>query len=153
MSSGKLTLVAATLAGAAMLAGCGGTAGAGGGAAAGIVPAGAAAFVAIDTDSASAQWKTTDELSRRFPDRQKAIDSITRDLRKEGLDYEHDVKPALGPEIDIAWLDLDHNGEDVVGLLQPEDEDAFRRLVEKGNAKDPENKIFYDKVGDWEVVT
>jgi hypothetical protein len=153
MSSGKLTLVAATLAGAAMLAGCGGTAGAGGGAAAGIVPAGAAAFVAIDTDSASAQWKTTDELSRRFPDRQKAIDSITRDLRKEGLDYEHDVKPALGPEIDIAWLDLDHNGEDVVGLLQPEDEDAFRRLVEKGNAKDPENKLFYDKVGDWEVVS
>jgi hypothetical protein len=155
MSSGRLVLiVAAVLASASLVAACGGTGGAGAGSgAAGIVPASAAAYIAIDTDLDSSQWQTVDELSRRFPDRQKAIDSITRDLRKEaGLGFEHDVKPALGPEIDVAWLDFDHNGQDVVGLLQPTDESAFERLVQKANEQDPQNKLIYGKVGDWHVV-
>jgi hypothetical protein len=154
MGSGRLTLtVAALVAATALVAACGGIGGAGSGAA-GIVPATAPAYIAINTDLDSSQWQTVDDLSRRFPDRQKAIDSITRDLRKQGgLDFQRDVRPALGPEIDVAWLDFDHNGQDVVGLLQPTDEGAFERLVAKANEQDPQNKLVYGKVGDWEVVS
>src|SRR6266404_9118882 len=155
MWSGRLTLtVAAVVAAVSLVAACGGKGGAGAGGAAGIVPATAPAYIAIDTDLGSSQWKTVDDLSRRFPDRQKAIDSITRDLHKQaGLDFQHDVRPALGPEIDVAWLDFDHNGRDVVGLLQPTDQSAFERLVAKANEQDPQSMLVYGKVGDWEVVS
>ena len=153
MSAGRLALVVAVLCGsAALAAGCGAATGSGGGAA-GIVPASAPAFIAIDSDTGSSQWQTADDLASRFPDRQKAIDSLKADLRKEGIDYDSEVKPALGPEVDVVWLDFAHNGMDVVGLTQPGDEAAFERLIAKGNAKDPSNKLVYEKVGDWEAFS
>src|SRR5439155_13519921 len=144
MAPGRLVLTLAALGGVvAIAAGCGAATGVGGGAA-GIVPASAPAFIAIDSDPGSSQWQTVNDLASRFPDKQKAIDSLKNDLRKaDGIDYEQDVKPALGPEIDVVWLDFDNNGGDVVGLTQPGDEAAFKRLVEKGNAKDPTNKLVY----------
>jgi hypothetical protein len=155
MRSGRLALVAAALAGAAFLAaGCGGTSGLGAGAA-GIVPASVPAYIAIDTDPDSSQWKTVNDLAGRFPDKQKAVDSIKRDLRKDpGLDWDRDIKPALGPEVDVVWLDLAHDGQDAVGLMQPTDEDSFKRAIAKGNAnaKHPGDRLFYAKVGGWEVV-
>jgi hypothetical protein len=152
VTSGRFALTAAALSGcAALAAGCGAASRTAGGAA-GIVPASAPAFVAIDTDLGSAQWQTVDDLASRFPDKQKAIDSLENDLRKQGgIDWSRDVKPALGPEVDVVWLDFANNGGDVVGLTQPGDDDAFKRLVAKGNAKDAKNKLLYEKVGDWEA--
>src|SRR5919201_2790445 len=120
MRSGRRALVASALAGAAFLsAGCGGKSGLGAGAA-GIVPASAPAYIAVDTDAGSSQWKTVDELAGRFPDKQKGVDTIKRELRKDlGLAWEHDIKPALGPELDLAWLDFANNGENIVALLRP----------------------------------
>jgi hypothetical protein len=154
MRSGRRALVASALAGAAFLsAGCGGKSGLGAGAA-GIVPASAPAYIAVDTDAGSSQWKTVDELAGRFPDKQKGVDTIKRELRKDpGLAWEHDIKPALGPELDLAWLDFANNGENIVALMQPNDEDAFRRAIEKANTKDPENKAFYEKIEGWEVIS
>src|SRR5919197_6205553 len=138
MACGRLILGAAVLCGsAALAAGCGGTSGLGSGAAA-IVPASAPAYIVVDTDPGSSQWKTVERLADRFPDKQKGIDFIERDLRKEErLDYDRDVKPALGPELDLVWIDFDHDGQDIVGLMQPNDEDAFKRIIAKNNAKDP----------------
>ncbi len=153
MITGRLTFTLAALCGcAALAAGCGAAASAGGGAA-GIVPTSVPAYIAIDTDPDSSQWQTVDDLASRFPDKQKGIDTLKAELRKEGIDYDQDVKPALGPEIDVVWLDLAHNGEDIVGLMQPRDEDAFKRFVAKGNAKNPTDKLFYEKDGDWEVFS
>ena len=39
-----------------------------------------------------------DALASKFPDKQKAVDSINQQLLKKGLDWKHDLKPALGPE-------------------------------------------------------
>src|SRR5262245_53690791 len=62
------------------------------------VPASVAAYVAIDTDPSSSQWRNADELSRRFPGREDAVGDLERGARSEvGLDYRHDVEPALGP--------------------------------------------------------
>ena len=154
MRLGRLALVAAALTGAAFLAaGCGGTSGLGAGAA-GIVPASVPAYIAVDTDPGSSQWKTVNDLAGRFPDKQKAVDSIERELRKDpGLDWQREIKPALGPEVDIVWLDLANNGENFVALMQPRDEDAFKRALDKANAKDPRNKAFYAKVQGWEVIS
>src|SRR5437763_8301479 len=139
---------------ALVAAGCGGTTSQIGTGASGLVPASAPAFIAVDTDPGSSQWQTIDQLASRFPGKQKAIDSLKADLRKQGVDWEADVKPALGKELDFAWLDFENNGRDFVLLVQPQDESKFQAFVRKANAseKDPSNRAVYDRFQGWEVV-
>jgi Protein of unknown function (DUF3352) len=150
MKLGVLVALAGAL--ALLGSGCGGTETAGS-TASGIVPAGVPAFVSVDTDLGSSQWKTVDELASKFPDKQKAVDSIEKELRKEGFDWEHDLKPALGPEVDIVWLDFARGGENIVALLQPRDDDAFARAVKKGNEKDANDKAVYEKYRGWTLIS
>ena len=144
---------AGLLAAAALVAGCGSvsTSAAGGSS---IVPASVPAYIAIDSDPGSSQWQTADDLAGRFPDKQKGVDQLERSLRNDaGLDFANDVKPALGPEIDIVWLDLHGGGNDVVALTRPADESAFERVVAKANAKDPSSKLLYEQLDGWEVLS
>jgi hypothetical protein len=136
------------------VAGCGGTAGVGVGAS-DLVPASAPAYVSIDTDTASPQWHAADVLAGKFPDKQKAIDELENSLRRDTkLDWGQDVEPALGKELDVVWLDFENNGDNVVALLQPKDEAAFKRLIAKGNAseKDSSRKLVYESFRGWQVV-
>jgi hypothetical protein len=148
--------VTVALAGAFALlgGGCGGTETAGS-SASGIVPAGVPAFASVDTDPGSSQWETVNQLASKFPDKQKGVDSIKKDLRDEGLDWDHDVKPALGPEVDVVWLDFANDGENIVALMQPNDDDAFARLVKKGNEKEtnPGDKAVYEKFHGWTLIS
>jgi hypothetical protein len=114
-----LVLLAAALA----AAGCGGSS-----PGASFVPANVAAYVAVDTDPESAQWRDVDALAKRFPGRRNAVGSLGRSVRSgSGLDYEEDVRPALGPELDLAWLDLKCEGSDVVGRAAERAERRLRR--------------------------
>jgi len=143
---------AALVCAAVVAAGCGGMKGVGAGAS-DLAPATAPMFIALDTDSGSSQWKTVDRLASHFPDKQKAIDSLKRNLRRQdGIDWERDAKPALGKELDFVWLDFDNNGQDFVALMQPKDEGKFKQLVAKGNAKDPSRRLLYEKFHGWEVL-
>jgi Protein of unknown function (DUF3352) len=139
---------------ALVAAGCGGTTSQIGTGASILVPKTAPAFVAIDTDPSSSQWQTIDQLASRFPDKQKAVDSIKSDLTKQGVDWEQDVKPALGKELDFVWLDFKNNGQDFVALTQPQDSGKFESLIRKANAseKDPTNRAVYDTFQGWEVI-
>ena len=129
-------------------AGCGGTVGASAGGA-DIVPATAPAFIAVNTDTESSQWQTVDDLSQRFPDRNKAMQTFHEALQSEGLSWKRDVKPAIGPEVDFVWLDFAHDGEDFVVLLQPDDDKKFDKLITKeASASD----FFHAKIGDWQVM-
>ena len=132
---------------ALLAAGCGGTTGQPGSGASTIVPASAPAFIAIDSNTDSSQWRTIDELASKFPDKQKAVDSIKQDLVKNGADWQRDVRPALGDELDFAWLDFEHNGEDVVGLTQPKSRAKFKALLAKAG-----EKVFYDTFKGWAVI-
>jgi Protein of unknown function (DUF3352) len=135
-----------------LAAGCGGTQGVGTGAS-GMVPADTPIYVAIDTDPGSSQWKTVNALASRFPDKQKAVDSIKKGLRDSAdVDWEKDVKPALGKELDFAWLDLDHGAQDFVLLTQPRDEGKFKALIAKANEQDPSSRVVYEKVNGWYVL-
>jgi hypothetical protein len=133
------------------LAGCGGTTNPSSGAA-DIVPASVPLFVAINSDSSSSQWQTVNELANKFPDKQKAVDSIKQQLQKKGLDWERDLKPALGPELDVVMLDFAHPDE-TVALMQPKDEGAFERAVKKGNTADSSSKLVYEKFHGWTVMS
>jgi hypothetical protein len=148
----KAVLVAVVLATALAASGCGGSSTAIP-AGASFAPASAAAFVSIDSDPGSAQWKLADELSRRFPGRAHAVDSAEGSIRSgSGLDFEKDVKPALGPELDFVWLDFGHGGSDVVALMQPADKAAFDHAVAKGNKQDPSSPLLHEQVDGWEVM-
>jgi Protein of unknown function (DUF3352) len=135
-------------------AGCGGTTAQIGSGATSIVPASAPAFIAIDSNPSSSQWQTINRLASKFPDKQKAVDSIKQDMSKDGVDWEKDVKPALGDEFDAVWLDFENDGENVVLLTQPKDPAKFKALIEKANAaaKSPDDKVFYDTFKGWAVA-
>jgi hypothetical protein len=139
---------------ALLAAGCGGTTAHIGSGASSIVPASAPAFIAIDSNAASAQWGTIDDLASKFPDKQKAVNSIKRDLAKNGVDWAKDVEPALGDELDFVWLDFANHGENVVGLTQPSSRAKFKALVDKANkaATKPGDKVFYDTFKGWAVI-
>lgn len=145
MGACRLTVVLAAT--AWLAAGCGGTTGRPETGASTIVPASAPAFVAIDSNARSSQWRTIDELASKFPDKQKAVDSIKRDLVENGADWRNDVEPALGDELDFAWLDFRNNGRDVVGLTQPKNRAKLKALVAKSGGK-----VVYDSFKGWAVI-
>src|SRR5690349_13584028 len=92
---------------AALLAGCGSTpksSSTGGSVPAGAseVRAGALAFVSLNSDLGSDQWQQLDKLAQKFPGRDKAVAQLKQQLTEQGVDYDQDVKPALGPEVDVA---------------------------------------------------
>ena len=130
-----------------LAAGCGGTTAQVGSGASSIVPASAPAFIAIDADPSSAQWRTIDELASKFPDKQKAVDSIKSDLRKQDVDWDRDVAPALQGEIDFVWLDFRQKGKDFVALMRPRNESKFKALIAKSS-----DKPAYAKFRGWYVV-
>jgi hypothetical protein len=139
------------LAGLALLAaGCGG--GGGGNAlpaAADVVPASAPVLISLNTDFSSEQWRRGLALARRFPG---ADDLLRRASVEAGnIDFQHDVKPALGPEVDVVWLDFANDGNDVVALTQPKDRQKFDALIAKGNTAGPDQAVA-ERVGDWTVV-
>jgi hypothetical protein len=135
---------------ALLAAGCGGKQqAAGSSSAAPLVSADVLAFGGIDTDFGSSQWKQLDALSKKFPGRDKAIESIKKDIAGEGVDFDKDIKPALGPELDYAVAaGSTVNDTAAVGLLQPADEGKFKDLVDKQNQAQPDSKTVYRKLAD-----
>ena len=125
---------------AVSLAGCGGgsaTTSSSGESGSKLVRSGALAFVAIDTDLGSGQWQQIDTLSKKFPGRSKALAQLKKGLTDNGLDYEQDVKPALGPEVDVVVISGPAaNQTSAVALTKPEDAAKFKALIAKLNASD-----------------
>jgi hypothetical protein len=118
-----------------------------------IVSASAPAFVSIDSDLSSDQWTQVDKLLQKFPAYPQLVAEIRSSLESDaGLDYERDVKPALGDEVDVVWLDFENSGSNVVAVTKPKDADAFRRLIEKGNKTGPDQAVFEERDG-WFVIS
>src|SRR5919206_2434075 len=92
-------VAAAAVALAVGVAGCGGASKTGVSSDPGssLVRAGALAYVAIDSDAGSSQWKTVDKLVRKFPAAKDGlVANLDKALSDQGLSYKDDVKPALG---------------------------------------------------------
>jgi Protein of unknown function (DUF3352) len=111
-----------------------------------MVPADVPLFVSIDTDLESEQWQTVQDLLDKFPGRDRLLAELKEELASEDVDFERDVRPALGPELGIALLDVEDE-DTLVGLVQPEDEAKLSALLEKGD-----EPSVHTKVGDWTVI-
>jgi len=78
-----------------------------------IAPASALAFVSLNTDMKSDQWRKAGALLDRFPGKDKVVRSLLESaFESNGVSWEADVKPALGPQpADRAKLEqLDKKG-------------------------------------------
>src|SRR5215470_2051650 len=116
-----------------------------------LVRPGVVAFVTVNSDLDSSQWKQLDELAKKFPGRELALARIERAFTKEGVDFKNDVEPALGPEVDVAVaLGVGDRDTAAVALTKPDDPDKFKALVAKLNAKDSSGtKAVYREVDGW----
>jgi hypothetical protein len=147
-------LVAAMLAAlAAAATGCGGSVGAGGDAAA-LAPDNSLAFVSIDTSLDSDQWHALDRLTDKFPIKAKAIELLRTRLREDaGVDFDRDVRPALGDEFDVAVFKSPAGKVDAVGMLQPRDEQKLSDLIAKADKATADGKpTLHERVNGWTVL-
>ena len=126
--------IAAALVGlfALLAAGCGGDGGEELGSGADVAPAGSALFIALDTEFEGDQWRAAERLADRFPGGREAVRNVLRELEEDDVDFERDVKPAVGPEVDLVVLDLEDDDAFVL-LTKPRDEEKFEELVKKGD--------------------
>jgi hypothetical protein len=145
-------VLALTLALAA--AACGGTStGASGGTdGAAVVPADSLAYVAIDSDLSSSQWKAVDDLLNKFPGKDELLSKLRASFEKDTkASWENDVKPALGKEVDVAVFGAKPN---VVLLTQPADKAKFDALVKKLDASSSGgNPTVSTEVNGWTVLS
>jgi Protein of unknown function (DUF3352) len=140
---------------AAVGCGGGGSKGAASGGASGaeVAPASASLFVSINTDLSSGQWTAVDKLLERFPGKDNLVTRLRASFESSsGVSWEKDVKPALGPEIDVVALDFTSGA--FVALTQPKDEAKFKALLKRADAQDSSSTpTVVDKVGDWTAVS
>lgn len=106
-------------------------------------------FVSIDSDLGSSQWQAVDKLWQKFPSRGAWLRQIEQSLAKQNLDYERDVKPALGPEFDVGVAPTGRT-EAVVGVTKPDDPAKFKQLAAKGNNGSP--AVTRDLGGGWWAI-
>ncbi len=143
-----------TLAVAACGCGGGGTTGVSTESGASIVTANALAFVSVDSDLGSSQWSQMDDLLHKFPGRDKALAQLKKELVKQNLDYDRDIAPALGPEVDVAVVTGPTVGKTAFAFLtKPDDADKFKQLVKKleATSSDPSRTVVREVDG-WYVA-
>jgi hypothetical protein len=90
------------------------------------------------------------DLANRFSDKHDLEQTAKQSLKEQGLDWETDVKAALGPEFDFVWLDVEGNGQNFVVITQPKDKAKFDRLLKK--VEETSTDLFRAQVDDWEVL-
>lgn len=120
-----------------------------------MVRAGVVAFVSVDSDLGSSQWQQLDELSQKFPGRDKALARLQAEFSKKGVDWKSDVGPALGPELDVAVVSAGTAATtEAVALTKPDDAAKLKALVAKLNARDPSgSKVVYREVNGWYALS
>jgi hypothetical protein len=143
-------LAALAVCSVAVLAACGGGSGVG----SGETPEGAAlvsgatpVFVSIASDFDGEQWQAVEQLVQRFPSGPAALDDLFSSLSEDGIDFETELKPALGPEVDIAMLDLEQDEPTVVLFTRPSDPARLEALL--GESDDP---LFWRDIDGWYAV-
>lgn len=139
---------------AVVTAGCGGGGdGASSAAGADVAPASVPVFISVNTDFEGDQITTFKTLLDKFPGSDGLLRMALAELEQEDVDFEQDVKPALGAELDIVLLDLGQGGEapdpEAVALLQPDDPAKLDALLEKDTDGTP---IVKEEVDGWTVL-
>jgi Protein of unknown function (DUF3352) len=144
------------LASLALVSGCGGKATTSGSSESGaiVVADGALAFVSVSSDLGSSQWQQLDKLAQKFPFRDQALAKFNQELAKQHLDYDQDVKPALGPEVDVVIAEGASVDKTVTVLMtKPDDPGKFKALVAKLNSSSSGSGAVYREVNGWYLAS
>jgi hypothetical protein len=148
--------IAPLLAALALVSGCGGGSGATSSSTesgATVVGEDALAFVSVSSDLGSSQWQQADKLAQKFPFRDQALAQFKQELAKQNLDYDKDVKPALGPEVDVVVAEGASLNQTVAVLMtKPDDVAKFKALVNKANASGGSTAVFRE-VNGWYLAS
>ncbi len=147
--------IAPLLATLALVSGCGGGGATSGSTESGatVVGEGALAFVSISSDLGSSQWQQADKLAKKFSFRDQALAQIKQQLAKQNLDYNKDVKLALGPEVDVVVAEgASLNQTTAVLMTKPDDVGKFKALVSKANSSGGSTAV-YREVNGWYLVS
>ena len=123
---------------AALVTACGGSTSNGpggiGDSGASLVSSDAVVYASVDSDLGSGRWQQVDDLLKKFPIRDKLLAEIKKGLAEHQLDYDTDIKPALGPELDVAAVP-GTSAEDTpyAVFTKPDSIDKAKALVSKLN--------------------
>jgi hypothetical protein len=110
-----------------------------------IVPKTAPFLLRLNTAWDSPQWTSLNALLAKFPNGDKALSGIGG----QNVDFDRDVKPALGPETDLFALNgADLNNNVFLGANQPADEAKFHALLAK--SKTPP---VTEEIEGWQVIS
>jgi hypothetical protein len=79
------------------------------------------------------------------------VAQLEQKISEQGVDYDTDVKPALGPELDVAVVSAgSQSSTKAVALTKPDEPAKFKALVAKLNAKDSSgDRAVYREVDGW----
>src|SRR5262245_16330935 len=114
-------------------------------------PASSALFVTGVTDPSSSQWQKADELLGRFPGREKLLESFRKELAADDVSWERDVKPALGPDLNLVLLSYEDTDHNFVLYTKPKDEQKFtEKVLESGK---PADRMVHRKIEGWTVFS
>jgi hypothetical protein len=118
-----------------------------------VAPADTAAFVALDTNMDSSQWQALDGLLGKFPGYDTLLGKLQNGFeQKTGLSWTNDVKPALGPEVDVAVLPTASGDKpDTVLLTQPSDPAKLDALLQKLSGSGGPTPVSA-QIGGWSVI-
>ena len=144
----------ALLAALTLVTACGGSnVGAGPASSAGLLKPGAVVYWQTVSDPDSAQWEQAADFLARFPDGDRWLAQLKRELQDEGVTWEEDVRPALGPVVDVViYGGGGSKSPAVVGLTNPEDKEKLLALVRKLNERSDEPAVTR-VVGDWVAIS
>jgi hypothetical protein len=135
----RVFLIGLVVAFAVAASGCGGggTSGASSESGASIVTGNALAFVSVDSNLDSSQWSKVDDLSHKFPGREKALAGLKKELAGQKVEWDRDIDPALGPEVGFVVARGPTLEKTAAAFLtRPDDPDKFRQLVKKIDSTD-----------------
>jgi hypothetical protein len=157
--SRRMRLVAVAL--ALLVAGClatacGGTTGKGPGgigeSGASLVSSEAFVYASADGDLTSSRWQQVDTQLKKFPVGNRLLAEVKKGLAEHRLDYQRDIEPALGPEIDVAAVaGASPQDTSYAVFTKPDSIEKAQALVRKldeGSPRPSATRV----VDDWLVV-
>jgi hypothetical protein len=131
-------------------AGCGSeNVGAGESAGAELLKPGALVYADLDSDPESDQWKQVEELVLRFPDGEKWLAELKKEIESGSDITWEEAHETLGGDSAVAVYASSMTDAKVVVLLRPDDVDEALKLIERIQKEEPDDPLITRRVGDW----
>jgi Protein of unknown function (DUF3352) len=135
-------------------AGCGSeNVGAGESAGAELLKPGALVYVDLDSDPDSDQWKQVEELVLRFPDGEKWLAELKKEIESGSDITWEEAHETLGGDSAVAVYASSMTDVKVVALLRPDDVDEALKLIERIKEEELDDPLITRRVDDWIAVS